>query len=225
MKERRERREIIGKAEGRVGGVRKGGKPPTQNIGWVGDFEAFRCQGFVDIAGGVNLVWIRCIVPKQKLVLTRQSWPVRLVNHRRHSLNHLHACSSNGFTAGLTKHRRLQLPRRWWPFSSLSYFPPITVFMREFILFMTYICHCTCCQQWFYFRPTFSGPSEYGDKIARRRHSSEPEFLNIYWRLKSRLFEESWLSKVRVYSRAHSGYNLCVCVFLTFFFVNSKKNW
>ncbi len=43
-----------------------------------------------------------------------------------------------------------------------------------------------------------------------------PEFLNIYWGWKVDFSRKAVFSKVRVYSRAHSGYNFFYCVFKTF---------
>ncbi len=57
-----------------------------------------------------------------------------------------------------------------------------------------------------------------------KKHSPEPEFFNIYWRLKSRLFEESCLFKVRVYSRTNSCYSFLCWLYRLFCGKPMKKN-
>jgi hypothetical protein len=46
-----------------------------------------------------------------------------------------------------------------------------------------------------------------------RNNLSEPEFFNIYWRLKSRLFEESRLFRGQSIQQASQWLRFCVCVF------------
>ncbi len=46
---------------------------------------------------------------------------------------------------------------------------------------------------------------------------SEPEFLNTYWRLKSRLFEESCLSKGQSVQQGSQWLQFCVCNILKTF--------
>jgi hypothetical protein len=47
----------------------------------------------------------------------------------------------------------------------------------------------------------------------------EPEFLNIYWRLKCRLFEKAILSKVKEYNRAQVDLVFCEYTYFNNYFV------
>jgi hypothetical protein len=54
--------------------------------------------------------------------------------------------------------------------------------------------------------------------------TSELEFSDILWRLKSRLFENSFFSKVRVHNRAQTGNNFSVVDSEDYFVKTIKKN-